>query len=487
MDSILRRGVLGRWPIVLALLLAGCAGMTAVHPAAQTLRPEQLAAGSDIDSAETGQWPDARWWTLYADPQLDRLMDQAAAGNPRLAAAQARIAAAEGMARISHSALEPSLQAGVDVERTRFSQDYYIPGDINGHDLLSPIWSTNAGFSFSYTFDFWGRDRAALEASLDAVKVSRYEAQGAHLALEGAVLRAYAELSYVYEIRDHEAAILDAENRTLDLANRRLKAGLGTELEIQQARNAVAATRAQLEEVENRMVLLRHQLAALCGEGPGAGDTIARPTMTLNQAVGLPTHIPAELIGRRPDVLAERWRVESAASQIEVAKAQFYPNVDLKAALGVLGFGFDRLLSVDALNSSIGPAVTLPIFEGGKLRAGLDVRTAQYDAAVDAYNATVVEALHEVADQISRLESLRSLRERRRETLSFAQRAHELAAIAFRAGLTDYNNVLSTEDALNRAQNLIAEVGLEQMTAVAALNQALGGGLIASSGEGVTP
>jgi NodT family efflux transporter outer membrane factor (OMF) lipoprotein len=460
-----------------ALLLSGCASMTHVAPTAVALQANDLTVGQDVAAAAATQWPDAAWWKLYGDPQLDQLIDHAVLGSPRLASAASRIAAARGMARISEAATQPTVEGGASIERTRFSHDYYIPEEINGHYLFDPVWNNSVGASFGYNFDFWGRDRAALEASLDQVKVSEYEAQNARLALEGAVVRTYAELGLAYEVQDHEEAILAAENQTLDLASRRLKAGLGTELEIQQAKNAVSATRAQLEDIANHMVLLRHQLAALGGQGPGAGDAITRPALALGQAIGLPSQIPAELIGRRPDVQAERWRVESAAKQIAVAKAAFYPNVNLKATLGFVGIGFAQLISASAVNSSIGPAITLPIFEGGRLRAGLDVRTSQYDMAVDAYNAAIIEALHQVADGISHLESLEKLRSRREETLGFAKRAHELATIAFRAGLTDYNNVLSTEDALNRAQNLIAEVGYQQITTLAALNEALGGGL----------
>jgi len=467
----------------MVLLLSGCAGMTSVTPSSSALHVEDLAAGGDITGAGITVWPDATWWRSFGDPQLNQLMSNAVAGSPRLAGAQARIAVARGMAKVSAAATQPSLEAGADLDRTRFSHDYYIPEEINGHYLFRPIWNNSTGMTFAYDFDFWGRDRAALEAALDQVKVTEFEAQNARLTLEGAVLRAYAEFEYAFELRDHEEAILGAEEQTLDLATRRLKAGLGTELEIEQAKNAVAATQAQLEDVGNHMVLLRHQIAALEGSGPGAGDAITRPAMTLNQVVGLPSRIPAELIGRRPDVQAERWRVESAAKQINVAKAAFYPNVNLKASLGLVGIGFGQLLSAAAVNSSIGPAVTLPIFDGGKLRAGLNVRTSEYDIAVDAYNASITEALHQVADSISRLTSLETLKHRREETLAYAKRAHELAVIAFRAGLTDYNNVLSTEDALNRAQNLIADIGLQQITTIAALNEALGGGLVADAGE----
>jgi len=459
------------------LALMGCAHMTVAKPSRDRLDVNRLDLGAQMRAAAPAPWPDSLWWRSYGDPQLDRLVDGAIAGNPRLAAAASRIAVAQGLARVNGAALQPSVEAGAEFDRTRFTHDQIYPPEINGYHLFDEIWSNSAGLSLTQHLDFWHRDRAALEASLDEVKVSEYEAADARLTLETAVVRAYAELSYAYEIQGHENAILAVQERTLDLAKRRLKAGLGTELEIEQASNAAAATQAQLVEVDERMVLLRHQLAALAGEGPGAGEAIEPPNLHWTETPGLPSRIPAELIGRRPDVLAARWRVEGAARQIDVAKAAFYPNVNLKAAVGFVGFGFGQLFTDRALNASVGPAVSLPIFEGGRLQAGLDVRTAQYDSAVQAYDATVVQALHEVSDEIDRLDSLERLQTRREQTLAFARRANELALIAFRAGLTDYNNVLSTEDALNRALILIADVGLQRITAIAALHQALGGGL----------
>jgi len=247
--------------------LAGCASMTAVKPGATALVPNDLAAGRDIVAAAQGAWPDVDWWQTFHDPQLDQLMQKAIADNPRMAVAQSRVAVAQGLARVSRAALLPSVEGGAETDLTRYSQDFYIPPAINGHDLFTPLFSTNLGVTGQYTFDFWGRDRAALEASLDQVKVREYEAQSVRLTLEGAVLRSYAELAYTYEVQDHEQAILTAEDQTLDLARRRLAAGIGTELEIQQASNAVAATRAELEAAADRLTLLRHQLAALIGAG----------------------------------------------------------------------------------------------------------------------------------------------------------------------------------------------------------------------------
>ena len=220
--------------------------MTGISPDSSPIQPNDMVVGADISASPPGAWPDADWWKSYNDPQLDQLIDKAIAGNPRLAVAAARIKVAQAVARVSESAMAPTLEGDAAFDRTRYSEDFYIPPAINGHSLFTPLWSNNIGLTASFSFDFWGRDQAALEAALDAVKVTECEAQNVRLVLEGAILRGYAQLEYAYEIQDHYDAILAAENRILDLATRRLRAGLGTELEIQQSSNAVAVTQAQL-------------------------------------------------------------------------------------------------------------------------------------------------------------------------------------------------------------------------------------------------
>ena len=172
---------------------------------------------------------------------------------------------------------------------------------------------------------------------------------------------------------------------------------------------------------------------------------------------------------------------------MKIARTAFYPDVDLKAFVGFVGLGFGELLSGSAINATAGPAITLPIFTGGRLRGQLAAQQALYDQAVDAYNATLLHALREVADQLDQYHSLLTLRERRQQSLQFALRAHELALTAFRAGLTDFLNVLQTQTEVNRARNQMARVSFEQLTALGALDAALGGGMPAPEGAAAVP
>ncbi|WP_430506934.1 TolC family protein, partial [Burkholderia sp. BCCCDS15] len=221
------------------------------------------------------------------------------------------------------------------------------------------------------------------------------------------------------------------------------------------------------------------QLAALAGKGPGAGDAIKRPQLSLDAPAGLPSAMPADLLGRRPDVVAARWTVDAQARGIDVAKASFYPNIDLLATVG--GFGVTAPFTdfLRAMNGgwTAGPALSLPIFEGGRLRAQLGAANAGYDQAVERYNQTIVGALKDIADQVVRIRSLDTQKKDAARSVAANDRSYQLSREGFRRGLTDYVNVLVAQQQLLRAQETAARIDAERLAAHAQLMAALGGGV----------
>lgn len=465
-----------------AALVGGCAGEGEARRAAVPRDPGALAPGRDIGDAElAGGWPDPRWWRSWGDPQLDALLDAALARSPRLAVAAARIDQARALAGVARGDLLPSVGVEGSLVPTRLSATQAFPPPMGG----SWVWAGELTVGLSYELDLWGRHHKALAGALDAVRVAAYEERAARLALSGALVRTYCDFGLELELQDSARAILQAQESSLEVARRRFGAGLGTEVPVRQAETQIAATRAELERTDGRLAALRHQLAALAGEGPGAADGLRRPALRVDGAGTLPSRVPAELVGRRPDVVAARWRVERAAREVDVARTAFYPNVNLAAFAGLLTFGLGAP-SGDSVVAGAGPAVTLPIFEGGKLRAGLRARGAEYDAAVSEYDAAVVDALKDVADALAALRALRREQSVREQAVASAERAHSLALRAFQAGLGEYLEVLQTEVALHTQRDQVARVRYAALEARAALNQALGGGLVAE-GSGTPP
>jgi NodT family efflux transporter outer membrane factor (OMF) lipoprotein len=452
--------------------LAACANLSGVAPNARRLDPQALNNGSLLEAAEGAAWPRESWWQDYRDAQLDALVNQVLDGNPDLRAASARVTQAQGFAAMRYGATLPQVQADGSISRTYLTGSERSPSLSNSHTF----WDNNILLNASYDLDLWGARRNALAGALDAVHASEAEKRAAQLALTTATVQGYVQLSAQYALRDIAQANLEREQRILHIAERRFSAGLGTRLEVDEASTGLSDAFAQIEAIAAAIALQTHQLAALAGQGPGAGDGITRPDMKLDGPVTLPDSLPAELVGHRPDIVAQRWQVESAAAQIKVAKAQFYPNINLVAFAGVSGLEISRLLNGDSLTGAWGPAVSLPVFNGGILRGNLRVQTAGYDIAVESYNGTVIGALQEVADRVVSLRSLQKQLERTDDALASALRAYELAEQGYRGGLVDYLEVLNAQAELLAEQRSRALIVAEQFLAQAGLMKALGGG-----------
>ena len=322
----------------------------------------------------------------------------------------------------------------------------------------------------------WGKNRTALAAALDDVQLASAESQVSRLTLETAIVRSYIQLSLQFDIQDILKETLVQRQQLLDITRRRLKAGLGTEFDTTSVEATLPVVRRDLEKTDESIQLLRNQLAALSGKGPADGERIARPSLELHQAIALPAALPAELIGRRPDIVAQRWRVEAAAKRIDVVKADFYPNINLLAFVGFQSFGFPKFLDTNSQIRGIAPAISLPIFQGDRLRGQLGSQTSQYDVAVEQYNTTVLQALNDVADTIVKAQSLQQQDALTVQSLQLAKRTRVLAEQAYRAGITDSLNVISAQVSLLNEEQQTAQIDARKLDSYVSLMSALGGG-----------
>ncbi len=269
---------------------------------------------------------------------------------------------------------------------------------------------------------------------------------------------------------------LAQREQILALVRQRISAGLDTRVELRQAEGLIAQTQGEIEALdEASLSRARHALAELAGRGPQVFDSLA-PTMAALRSTELPTALPADLLGRRADLVAQRWRVDATAKDIEAARAQFYPNVNLVAFVGLSSIGLDRFVEAGARTFGAGPALHLPLFEGGRLRAQLDAKRAEADAAVDAYNGTLLRALREVADEVSSLQSIERQQRAQAEATAAADAAYELAAQRYQAGLGNFLVVLTAQTNVLAQRRAAAELKARHLGAEVALARALGGG-----------
>lgn len=465
----------------LALLLAGSAALTACASVPDLGRmpairaPESLAAHS-LGSAAT-RWPADAWWQTYADPQLDRLIEEALASAPDLAAAAARVRVAEGYAQQAGAALYPAIEASGEASLVKQSKNNGIPAR-----LVPDGWNDTGriGIGLSFDPDLWGRNRAALAAATSDVEAARYEFAEARLLLTTNIAAAYADLARLHAIRDTIAASLKIRGDTVKLVASRVDSGLDTRAELKQAESRVPATRAELAATDEAIALTRNAIAALAGAGPDRSLSIERPAISRLHAAGAPQGATIDLIGRRPDIAAARAGVEANASRIKVARADFYPDINLGALVGLQSFGLGNLLKSGSTFGEVGPAVRLPIFYGGALAGQYRSARGSYDEAVARYDASLVQAFREVADALTSQKALGVQLADAREALAAAEEANSLARRRYQGGLSTYLDVLSAEERVVEARRSVAELDARNFILDVSMVRALGGGFVAT-------
>jgi NodT family efflux transporter outer membrane factor (OMF) lipoprotein len=465
----------------LALTLAACVDRGGWKPAPQ-LSAQAVSASRTLGDArvQPAAWPGDGWWHAYGDPQLDALVDEALRGNPSLQTAEARLRAAQGQAVAARATRLPTVALDGSIERQRFPVNGLYPPPYGG----SYFTQGQATLDLSYDIDFWGRNRALAQAASLGVEAAQADRAAARLAIAVAVVRAYVQLDLSYDLLDVANDSLKQQLNILDLTQQRVGAGLENTARVKQSQGIVALTRAGVEATQANIDLARNQLADLVGAGPDRGQDLRRPQLNAPQDLTLPTVLPSELLGRRPDIVAARAEVESATQGVKAAEADFYPNVNLTAFAGFQSFGLGQLFDASDRILGAGPALSLPVFNRGAIEGQLYGRQAQVDLSVAQYNQTLLDAVREVADVVANWRALERETTQQVEALDDAQRSYDLTSERYRAGLDNYLSVLSSQNQVLLAQGLKAELQARRLNFSVELIRALGGGYSAPAHAG---
>lgn len=459
--------------VFLAMVMAGCASYhgldtEGVSLEARDLKVEQSLKGVTLSPAA---WPQSDWWKSLGDPQLDGLIREALRDSPDMQIASARAHQASAAAMAADAARMPELDASGSVSRSRLARDQDPSGAGGTYSTVRSL-----GVDFSYTFDLWGGQRDAWEAALGQARAAEVDRQAAQLTLAVDVARAYSNLGQAHIVYDLAHDDLKRTRQMLDLGRRRLDSGIDSDYQFQQTESLGASSEEQLIDAEKKLQSAKVAMAVLLGKGPDRGNEIARPKVLQPGAVALPSSLPAELLGRRPDLVAARWRVEAASKDIAASKTRFYPNLNLSAAAGTQALLGDALFGAPSRFFNIAPTISLPIFDGGRLRAGLDAKDADYDLAVAQYNKRLIQALGDVSDTLDQLRAVgRQIVAKQRAT-DIAQASYDTVVQRFGSGIGNYLDVLSIEQQLLQSQRQLASLNAEQIDLSIQLMQALGGG-----------
>src|ERR1700730_3670462 len=425
--------------------------------------------------SELGPPIPAEWWQLYREPELDRLIATATESNQTLRQAVARVDEARALARVAGSFLYPTISNDPSFRRTRYSGNREstitgnkVPQGATVNDWLIPI-------DLTYEIDVWGRVRRLFESARAQAKASEDDVGGVRLIVETDVTRFY----YTLRSLDAQAQILErtvlAYREQVRVVSVQLKTGLVSPIVVAQAQAQLQTTLAQQRDVLRARAVREHALAILCGR-PAPSFAVAVNPLREVSPPAVPPALPAQLLTRRPDVAEAEQNLVAANAQIGVATAEFYPRFTLTSSAGFESMDISSLFTWQSRVASILPSVSIPIFQGGRLRANLEATKARYRQAVAAYTNQVLIAYVDVEDALTDLHALTDEVGSLREAVKASRDYLRFAQAQYKYGLTDYLIVIDAERTLLANQLSLAQAVNLQIGASIQLVKALGGG-----------
>lgn len=471
---------------IVGVVVTGCAVGPNFHspeaPRTDRYTPEALppetasapVAGGAAQRLVPGQEIPAEWWTLFHSPSLDRLIRQALADNPTLAAAQATLRQSyENLRALVGSALLPSVNANASVTRQKIS------GAAVGQPetTFSPFTLFNASVTVSYALDLFGGARRELEALQSQVDFQRFQLEGAYLAItSNIVTTAVKEAALRAQIRALQD-IVASQEKQLDVVQRQFQLGAVARTDVLAQEAQLAQTRASLPPQEKALAQTRHQLAVLTGKMPSEASSLPEFDIEgLQLPLDIPVSLPSSLVRQRPDIRASESLLHAASAQIGVATAALYPQISLSGSYGSEAIQAERLFTGGTAVWSLGGGLLQPLFHGGELTAKRRAAVAAYDSAAAQYRVTVLQAFQNVADVLRALEDDARALQAQADAEAAARESFDLTQKQFQLGAVSYLSLLNAERQYQEARINLVQAQAARFADTAALFLALGGG-----------
>ncbi|EUC12214.1 efflux transporter, outer membrane factor (OMF) lipoprotein, NodT family [Paraburkholderia hospita] len=460
---------------VAAFSLAGCVNYAGIKSDKHIEAPATYETKQSLPD-QGGQWPALNWAQQFGDPQLPKLIDEALKDNPTIDQARARIEKAASYVGSAKSLLYPSVSGSYSWTREHYSANAIVPPPYAG----STQSENNLLVSASWDLDLWGKNRDRLREAVSKEKVAEAEAEEVRITLAVSVASTYNHLALLYALRDVESREVRNREDIGRITEGRVGAGLDTNVEKQTAYGETSTSRASVSDLDGQITTVRYQLGALLGQGPDRGLAIANPSFGTGPAFALPDNLPADLISRRPDVVAAYWQVDADVHDVKEAKAEFYPDVNLSLSAGLDAFGWGRFLTASSRQIQAGPAIHLPIFDAGALRSQLKERYADFDYDVANYNHTLINALSDVATQVSQIQSTDHQLVDSQQALDAQTKAYQLALVRYKSGLNQQLQVLNADDNRLAAERSVINLQMARRDQQIGLIKSMGGGFDAT-------
>jgi len=463
-------------PLVALALLSGCAvGPNYERPEATTIPAAYASVSSAWQVARPqAQLPKGNWWEVFSDPNLDALEAQADAANQQLKAAAEKFMEARAALSFARGGLFPSMVVSGVATRQRSSANSPLQTTGLPYGQAATYDDYALPLDASYEFDLWGRVRRSVESARAQAQASADDLEAVKLAIQAEVAVDYFTLRAL----DSEQALISSSVKvfatSLDLTRNRRVGGIATDLDVAQAETLFKTTEAQLPAVALQRAKFEHALALLVGKPASLFRVPASPLAA--EAPAIPSGLPSELLERRPDISAAERRMAAANAAIGVAQAAFFPSLQLSGVAGLASVSSGSLLSSPSGFWALGPTLSLPLFEGGRLRASLAYAKASYQEVVADYRGAVLTAFAEVEDSLAAQSLLASQYQTESEALVAARRQLQLANNRYRDGLVTYLNVATAESAELDIEFTTVQLRGERLVAAVNLVKSLGGG-----------
>lgn len=467
-----------KWLFGCLLCLTGCVSMPKEEQTANLLSPPsiQLSIEKSLESGvfKNGDWPQSHWWTIFKSEQLNQLIAEALMQNPNIQGVGKRVESARQTAKIARSKLFPLLFFDAD-ESWEYLSHHGLYRALNPHipintDLI------DLTLSFTYEFDFWGKNRNLFLAALGEKRAQEAEEADVQLIVSTSLAQAYFALKTNLMRKNLYEQLFEVRNQIFKLQHLLQQKALLSKLQPLLSEENLLESEKWLLNIEDEVETDRHLINILRGRGPDAPLDLDQEIASPLQHLPLPNDLSLDLLARRPDLMAQIWRVEVLAHEVGAAKADFYPNINLTALIGLESTAYRFLLDGQSKRAALQPAIHLPIFTAGAIRANIRAKKALFDEAVNEYNSLLLKSAQEVADLLILAQTIYQQKKDQEEIVEASQERFALTDLRQRKGLDNRLTWYFAKEEWIHKQLEDISLLYSQYLATIKLVKALGGG-----------
>ena len=467
-----------RASFTLLLLLTGCLPCIQEQHKASLLSPPSLESTTqrNLESGyfTCGDWPQDRWWEIFSSPQLNELMQEALVANPSIQAIQQKVEIANQSAILARSKLFPWVSLDFV-----YTWEYLSKNGL--YKAFNPKLPLNANLydldlTLNYELDLWGKNKEMFQAAIGRQLAEEAEKAQVNLMITTAVAQAFVTVKINQQRKNFISQLVGIRKDIYDLQNLLHAKALLSKLLVYSSEENYYDALKMLTGVEEELAISKHLLNILVGRGPDAPLDIGEEPLPPIDIISIPSNLSLDLLARRPDLMAQIWRVEAWAHEINAAKTEYYPDVNLKAFLGFESINADTLLRTSSGTAGIIPAIHLPLFTAGAIQANIDAKRAHFNEAVFEYNQILLLSAQEVVDRLVSVESLFKQKRDQDLLMKKIEARYSLTRLLYEKGLDDLVTVDYLKEELIRQELESVNLTYAQNISMLRLIKALGGG-----------